>query len=212
MASYSCSGSGSGGGSRATGPASGQGYSYATLSSSAEVPGPEFLIENRSCKSHTSSGFTRGYGVFSGRPTIDRRYTPPPREKSSRHRSNSGPPSSIFSSIQSSIYSPRNILRKVSLESSKESKVPDMNKKQHHSSLRRSSSPHHEPPRQERRQSKPAPKKVINDKREVQRQSLARVGSQASQPAASLRSTRSSKVCERKKYKGSYGLFGCFGR
>lgn len=212
MASYSCSGSGSGGGSRATGPASGQGYSYATLSSSAEAPGPEFLIENVSCKSHTLSGFTRGYGVFTGRPTIDRRYTPPPREKNSRHRSNSGSPSSIFSSIQSSIYSPRNILRKVSLESSKESKVPDMSKKQHHSSRRRSSSPHHEPPRHERRQSKPAQKTPGTDKREVQRQGFTRVGSRATQPAASLRSTMSSKACERKKYKGRYGLFGCLGR
>lgn len=205
MAGYSFGGSSNASGGAATG----SGYSYATLSSSVDPP----LFENRSYRSHTLSGLSRGYTILvPGRPQLDRRYSPTQSEKRSRHRAESGPPSSIFSSVQSAVYSPRNILSKISLESSREAKAAEMQKKQPRSSRRRSTTSRPQPRKNTDRRQSTRNKANANEK-SAPRHSFTSLKSRTTAPSiASRRSSIAPRAHEKKKSKGGYGLLSCFGR
>lgn len=203
MTSYGCGGGGSGSGSGAAG------YSYATLFSSTESPEVD---------ARANRGPGHAVPMFSFAPTrktVDRRYSPPPieTEKSSRHRAESGPPSSIFSGM----YSPRNLLGKLSMESSRDQNVGEaQHRQQSRAQRRKSTTSRHDVPRQ-RQSIEPrysvSKKHQAESKKGVSRQSFTSMRSKTTAATVGSRqSSLSAKQKEKKKAKASYGLLSCFGR
>lgn len=207
-------GAGSASGASSASASAGQGYGYATLSSSMDSGD----IEGRTCRSHTVSRFSRGYSILTnGRPKIDRRYSPPLPTRS-RHRAETGPSSTLYSTIQSGLMIPRSVFSKSSAEA-KTSGTPK--KPTAGTSRRRSTSSRPEPSRYragENRRSSTS-KRPAAEKKTAGRFSLnsmrsrTSIASESSKKSSSSRKEKGKKEAAKSKKKSSsgYGMWSCFG-
>lgn len=177
--------------------ASGYGYTIATGLKGAPA------TARRLQRSNTFSWFPNGYTTISRKKVVDKTTSAQPA-KHARHRAESGPASSIFSSFPYGIHSPKG---RGSLETSREVHAPTSRRT---STASRAEIPRHRKSSEHRHHTH---RKSHADGRGIPRHSFASLASRSTAPSAiSRRMSTETKASRRRKSKGSYGLFSCFGR
>lgn len=181
------------------------GYGYSTITSSTDAN-----LDSRTHRSNTISGLSKGYSMFiNARPRIDRRYSPPPASGVSRYRAVTGSSGSGRTSPHAGTLANRSIFSKLSPPPSEPRQSTDSPHKTTSQASRRKSNNRH---RSATYSDKKAGTRKTSmgkdaDKKSGYRLSFSSIRSRAT--AGSVRSKGSGR--NKKKAKGGYGLWGCFG-